>query len=77
MTGTVKANNGRMERRYGSLFVKPFNYLVGSTSSDTILHLPCLQQLPTYEFGYVQHYFKEDFRFPYNFELKKRIHEIE
>jgi hypothetical protein len=30
---TINANNGRMERRYGSLFVKTFHYLVGSTSS--------------------------------------------
>jgi hypothetical protein len=32
---TINAKNGRMERRYGSLFVKTFHYFVGSTSSDT------------------------------------------
>jgi hypothetical protein len=41
---TVNANSGRMERRYGSLFVKTFNYLVGSTSPDTTLYLTGLQQ---------------------------------
>jgi hypothetical protein len=44
-----------MDRRYGSLFVKAFNYIVGSTSPNTILHLTGLQQLPTDEVGYVQH----------------------
>jgi hypothetical protein len=28
---TINAKNGRMERRYGILFVKTFNYMVGST----------------------------------------------
>jgi hypothetical protein len=42
---TINAKNGRMERRYGSLFVKKIHYLVGSTSSDTILHLTGLQIL--------------------------------
>jgi hypothetical protein len=60
-----------MERSYGSIFVKTFNYLVGSASPNTILHLTGIQQLPTYEFGYVQHSFKEEFRFPDNLKLKK------
>jgi ubiquinone biosynthesis protein Coq4 len=60
-----------MERRHGSLFVKMSNYLVGSTSPDTILHLTGLHQLPTDEFGHVYHSFKEDFRFPDNLELEK------
>jgi hypothetical protein len=68
---TVNVNTGLMERRYGSLFVKAFNYLVGSTPPDTILHLTGLQQLPTDEFRYVQHSLKEDFRFPDNLELEK------
>jgi hypothetical protein len=59
---TINANNGRMERRYGSLFVKTFHYLVGSTSSDTILHLTGLQDSPIDKFGYVQHCFKERFK---------------
>jgi hypothetical protein len=67
---TVNANNGWMDRWYGSLFLITLNYLVGSTSPDTILHLTRLQQLPTVEFGYVQHSFKEDFRFPDNLELE-------
>jgi hypothetical protein len=68
---TINANNGRMERRYGSLFVKIFHYLVGSTSSDTILHLTGLQDSPIDEFGYVQHSFKKDFKFPNKLVLKK------
>jgi hypothetical protein len=68
---TVNDNNGRMERRYGRLFLKTFNYLVGSTSLDTILHLAGPQQLPTDEYGYVQHSFKDELRFPVNLELEK------
>jgi hypothetical protein len=68
---TINAKNGRMERRYGSLFVKTFHYLVGSTSSDTILHLTGLQDSPIDEFGYVQHSFKKDFKFPSNLVLEK------
>jgi hypothetical protein len=68
---TFNANNGRIKRRYGTLFVKRFNYLVGLTSPNTILYLTGLQQLPTYEYGYVQHSFKDDFRFPVNLELDK------
>jgi hypothetical protein len=30
-----------------------------------------LQQLPIDEYGYVQHSFKEEFRFPVNWELEK------
>jgi hypothetical protein len=48
-----------------------FNYLVGSRSPNTILHLIGLQQLPTDEFGYMHHSFKEDMRFPDSFELEK------
>jgi hypothetical protein len=68
---TINAKNGRMERRYGSLFVKTFHYLVGSTSSDTILRLTGLQDFPIDEFGYVQHSFKKDFKFPNNLVLEK------
>jgi hypothetical protein len=68
---TVNANNGRRERWYGSLFVKTFNYLVGSTSPGTILHVAGLQHLPTDEFIYWQHLFKENLRFPNNLELEK------
>ena len=57
---TTNVNNGRMEKRYGSLFVKTFNYLVGTTSSDTILHLTGIQESPVDEFGYVQHSFKKN-----------------
>jgi hypothetical protein len=59
-----------MERRYDSLFVKTFHYLVGSTSSDTILHLTGLQDTPIDEFGYAQHSFKKYFKFPNNLVLK-------
>jgi hypothetical protein len=51
--------------------MRTFNYLVGSTSPNTVLHLTGLQQLPTNEYGYVQHSFKEEFRFPVNLELEK------
>jgi hypothetical protein len=68
---TVNANTGRMESRYGSLFVKTFNYPVGYTLPATILHLTGFQQLPTDEFGYMQHSFKEDFRFSESLELVK------
>jgi hypothetical protein len=44
---------------------------VGSTSSDTILHLTGLQDSPIDEFGYVQHSFKKYFKFPNNLVLKK------
>jgi hypothetical protein len=67
----INAKNGRMERRYGSLFVKTFHYLVGSTSSDTILHLTGLQDSPIDEFGCVQHSFEKDFKFPNNLVLEK------
>jgi hypothetical protein len=67
----INAKNGRMGRRYVSLFVKTFHYLVGSTSSDTILHLTGLQDSPIDEFGYVQHSFKKDFKFPNNLVLEK------
>jgi hypothetical protein len=60
-----------MERRYGSLFVKTFHYLVGYTSSDTILHLTGLQDSPIDKFGYVQHSLKKDFKFPNNLVMKK------
>jgi hypothetical protein len=60
-----------MERRYCSLFVKTFHYLVGSTSSDTILHLTGLQDSPIDELGYVQHCFKKYFKFPNNLVLEK------
>jgi hypothetical protein len=46
---------GRTERRYGSLFVKPFNYLVGYTSPDAILYLTEPQHLLTDQFGHVKH----------------------
>jgi hypothetical protein len=52
-------------------FVKNFNYLVGSISPNVTLHLTGLQQLSTYEFRYVQHSFKEEFRLPDNLELEK------
>jgi hypothetical protein len=68
---TLNAKNDRMERRYCSLFVKTFNRLVGSTSSDTILHLTGLQDSPIYECGYVQPSLKKDFKFPNNLVLKK------
>jgi hypothetical protein len=68
---TINANNDTMERRYGSLIVKRFNYMVGSTSSDTILHLTGLQDSLKYELGYVQHCFKKDFKFPNNLVLEK------
>jgi hypothetical protein len=68
---TINANNVRMERRYGSLFVKTFHYLVGSTSPDTILHLTGMQESSMDEFGYVQHSFKKEFKFPYNLVLEK------
>jgi hypothetical protein len=60
-----------MERRYRSLFVKTFNYLVVSTSPSTILHLTGLQQLTTDEYGYVKHSFKDELIFPFNLELEK------
>jgi hypothetical protein len=44
---------------------------VGSTSSDTILHLTGLQNYPIDELGYVQHSFKKDSRFPDNLVLEK------
>jgi hypothetical protein len=68
---TSNAKNGRMERRYGSLFVKKIHYLVGSTSLDTILHLIRLQDSPIDEFGYVQHCFKKYFKFTNNLVLEK------
>jgi hypothetical protein len=68
---TVNANNGRMEQRYGILFVKTFNYLVGSTSPKTVLHLTGLQHLLTDEYGCAQHSFKDEFIFPVNLELEK------
>jgi hypothetical protein len=68
---TANFSNGWMERGYGSLCVKTFNYRVGSTSLNTILYLTVLQQLLTDECGHVQHSFKEDFRFPDNWELEK------
>jgi hypothetical protein len=68
---TINEKNDRMERRYGSLFVKTFYYLVGSTSSDTILHLTGLQDSPIDEFGYVQHSFNKDFKYPNNLVLEK------
>jgi hypothetical protein len=52
-------------------FVKTFHYLVGSTSSDAILHLTGFQDSPIDEFGYVQHFFKKDFKFPNNLVLEK------
>jgi hypothetical protein len=45
--------------------------MVGSTSSDTILHLIGLQDSPIDEFGYVQNSFKKDFEFPNNLVLEK------
>jgi hypothetical protein len=60
-----------MERRYDSLFVKTFNYLVGSTSPNITLHLTGIQQSPMDEFGYVQHSFKKEFKFPNNLVLEK------
>jgi hypothetical protein len=54
---TINAKNGRMDIQYGSLFLKTFHYLGGSTSSDTILHLTGLQDSQIDEFGYVQHSF--------------------
>jgi hypothetical protein len=72
----INAKNGRMERRYGSLFVKTFHYLVDSTSSDTILHLTGLQDSPIDEFGYVQRSFKKYFKFPNNLVLEKE-HKME
>jgi hypothetical protein len=48
-----------MERRHGSLFDKKFNYLFGSISPETILHLTGIQQSPIHKFGYVQHSFKK------------------
>jgi hypothetical protein len=60
-----------VERRYGSLFVKTFNYLVGSTSPDTILHLTGIQKSPIDEFGYVQHSLKQEFKFHNNLVLEK------
>jgi hypothetical protein len=68
---TINAKNGRTERRYGSPFVKTFHYLVGSTSSDTILHLTGLQDYLIDEFGYVQHSFKKYFKFPNNLALEE------
>jgi hypothetical protein len=68
---TININNGRMERRYGSLFVKNFKYLVGSTSPSIILHLTGIQQSPMDEFGYVQHSLKKEFEFPNNLVLEK------
>jgi hypothetical protein len=68
---TINSKNGRMERQYVSLFVKTFHYLVGSTSSDTILHLTGMQDSPINEFGYVHHSFKKDFKFPNNLVLEK------
>jgi hypothetical protein len=68
---TINANNGSMEIRYGSLFVKTFHYLMVSTSSDTILHLTGLQDSPIDEFGYVQHSFKKYLKFPNNLVLEK------
>jgi hypothetical protein len=70
---TINANNGRMERQYGSLFVKTFHYLVGTTSLDTILNLTGLQDSPIDEFGYVQHSFKKDFKFPNSLVLEKEL----
>jgi hypothetical protein len=66
-----KWSDGRMERRYGGLFVKTFNYCFGSTSPNIILHLTGIQQLPTDECGYVQHALKYDMMFPDNLELEK------
>jgi hypothetical protein len=43
---------------------------VGSTSSDTILHLTGLQDSPIDEFAYVQHSFKK-IKFPNNLVLEK------
>jgi hypothetical protein len=63
--------HGRMERRYGTLFVTTFHYPVGSTYLDTILHLTGLQDSPIDEFGYVQHSFKKDSKFPNNLVLEK------
>jgi hypothetical protein len=68
---TVNANSGRMKIHYGSLFVNTFNYLVGYTSPNTILHLTGLQQLPTDEFGHVQHPLKDELRSPDNLKLEK------
>jgi hypothetical protein len=68
---TINANNGRMERRYGSLFVKTFHYLVGSTTPATILNLTGIQESPMDEFGYVHHSFKKEFKFPNNLVFKK------
>jgi hypothetical protein len=68
---TINTNNGRMERQYCSLFAKIFNYLVGSTPPDTILHLTGIHQSPMYEFGYVQHSLKKEFKSPNNLVLKK------
>jgi hypothetical protein len=45
--------------------------MVGSTSSDTILHLIGLQDSPIDEFGYVQHCFMKDFKCPNNLVLEK------
>jgi hypothetical protein len=67
----INAKNGRTEILYGSLFVKKNHYLVGSTSKDTLLHLNGLQELPMDEFGYVQHSFKKDSKFPNNLVFKK------
>jgi hypothetical protein len=73
---TINTKNGRMKRRYGSLFVKTFHYLVGSTSSDTILHLTGLQDSPIDECGYIRHSFKKDLKFPNNLVLEKE-HKME
>jgi hypothetical protein len=51
--------------------VKTFHYSVGSTSSDTILHLTGLQDSLIDEFGYVQHSFKKYVKFPNNLVLEK------
>jgi hypothetical protein len=42
---------------------------MGSTSSDTILH--GLQDYPIDAFGYIQHSFKKDFKFPNSFVVEK------
>jgi hypothetical protein len=67
---TLNTNDSRMERQYGSLFVKILNYLVGFTSTDTILHLTGIQKSPMDEFGYVQHSFNLCF-LPNNLVFKK------
>jgi hypothetical protein len=68
---TINAKNGRMEIQYGSLFVRTFNYLVGSTSPGTIIHLTGIHQSYMDEFGYAQHSFKKEFKFPKTWCWKK------